>query len=129
MLNKNRLKNLSLIKEKKLLGQKVEITTLDSEFVKKDQIIAEIDSDKATLELPAEESGVISLSAEEGDGHLVFIAPAHESLLFHPILVWYAALHWGLKSPLYCQLLSLLCCKKVSVVENSPLTPVLFTSF
>ena len=39
----------------------------DGEFVKKDQIIAEIDSDKATLELPAEESGVISLSAEEGD--------------------------------------------------------------
>ena len=57
----------------------------------------------------------------------MFIAPAHESLLFHPILVWYAALHRGLKSLLYCQLLNLLCCKKVSVVENSPLTPVLFT--
>ena len=39
----------------------------NGEFVKKDQIIAEIDSDKATLELPAEESGVISLAAEEGD--------------------------------------------------------------
>jgi len=39
----------------------------EGEFVKKDQIIAEIDSDKATLELPAEESGVISLSTEEGD--------------------------------------------------------------
>ena len=39
----------------------------EGEFVKKDQIIAEIDSDKATLELPAEESGVISLCAEEGD--------------------------------------------------------------
>ena len=39
----------------------------DGEFVKKDQIIAEIDSDKATLELPAEESGVISLAAQEGD--------------------------------------------------------------
>ena len=39
----------------------------EGEFVKKDQIIAEIDSDKATLELPAEESGVISLAAEEGD--------------------------------------------------------------
>ena len=35
----------------------------EGEFVKKDQIIAEIDSDKATLELPAEESGVISLAA------------------------------------------------------------------
>ena len=39
----------------------------EGEFVKKDQIIAEIDSDKATLELPAEESGVISIAAEEGD--------------------------------------------------------------
>ena len=39
----------------------------DGEFVKKDQIIAEIDSDKATLELPAEESGLIALAAEEGD--------------------------------------------------------------
>ena len=39
----------------------------EGEFVKKDQIIAENDSDKATLELPAEESGVISLAAEEGD--------------------------------------------------------------
>ena len=39
----------------------------DGEFVKKDQIIAEIDSDKATLELPAEESGVIAFAAEEGD--------------------------------------------------------------
>ena len=34
MLNKKRLKSLSLIKEKKLLGQKVEITTLDNEFEK-----------------------------------------------------------------------------------------------
>ena len=39
----------------------------DGEYVEKDQIIAEIDSDKATLELPAEQSGVISLKAEEGD--------------------------------------------------------------
>ena len=39
----------------------------EGEFVKKDQIIAEIDSDKATLELPAEESGVIALAAQEGD--------------------------------------------------------------
>ena len=34
MLNKKRLKNLSLIKQKKLMGQKVEITTLDNEFEK-----------------------------------------------------------------------------------------------
>ena len=39
----------------------------DGEYVEKDQIIAEIDSDKATLELPAEQSGVIILKAEEGD--------------------------------------------------------------
>ena len=39
----------------------------EGEYVKKDQIIAEIDSDKATLELPAEQSGVISLKADEGD--------------------------------------------------------------
>jgi 2-oxoglutarate dehydrogenase E2 component (dihydrolipoamide succinyltransferase) len=39
----------------------------DGEYVEKDQIIAEIDSDKATLELPAEQSGVITLNADEGD--------------------------------------------------------------
>ena len=39
----------------------------DGEFVEKDQTIAELDSDKATLDLPAEESGVITLKAEEGD--------------------------------------------------------------
>ena len=39
----------------------------DGEYVEKDQIIAEIDSDKATLELPAEQSGVITLKAHEGD--------------------------------------------------------------
>ena len=39
----------------------------EGEYVEKDQIIAEIDSDKATLELPAEQSGVIILKAEEGD--------------------------------------------------------------
>lgn len=39
----------------------------DGDYVEKDQAIAEVDSDKATLELPAEQSGVISLKAEEGD--------------------------------------------------------------
>ena len=39
----------------------------DGDYVEKDQAIAEVDSDKATLELPAEESGVISLKAEGGD--------------------------------------------------------------
>lgn len=39
----------------------------DGDYVEKDQEIAEIDSDKATLALPAEESGVIRLIAEEGE--------------------------------------------------------------
>ncbi len=39
----------------------------DGDYVEKDQAIAEVDSDKATLELPAEEAGVITLKAEEGD--------------------------------------------------------------
>lgn len=48
----------------------VEIATWlvqDGDYVEKDQTIAEVDSDKATLELPAEESGTITLKAEEGD--------------------------------------------------------------
>lgn len=39
----------------------------DGDYVEKDQPIAEIDSDKATLELPAEVAGVIQLKAEEGE--------------------------------------------------------------
>ncbi|MDA9883404.1 2-oxoglutarate dehydrogenase complex dihydrolipoyllysine-residue succinyltransferase [Flavobacteriaceae bacterium] len=39
----------------------------DGDIVTKDQTIAEIDSDKATLDLPAEKSGKITLKAEEGD--------------------------------------------------------------
>jgi 2-oxoglutarate dehydrogenase E2 component (dihydrolipoamide succinyltransferase) len=39
----------------------------DGDYVEKDQAIAEVDSDKATLELPAEESGIITLKAGEGD--------------------------------------------------------------
>ncbi len=50
--------------------KEVEIATWlvkDGDYVEKDQAIAEVDSDKATLELPAEASGIISLKAEEGD--------------------------------------------------------------
>ena len=50
--------------------KEVEIATWlvkDGDYVEKDQAIAEVDSDKATLELPAEASGVITLQAEEGD--------------------------------------------------------------
>ena len=39
----------------------------DGDYVEKDQTIAEVDSDKATLDLPAEVSGTITLKAEEGD--------------------------------------------------------------
>lgn len=39
----------------------------DGDYVEKDQAIAEVDSDKATLELPAEEAGTITLKAKEGD--------------------------------------------------------------
>ncbi|MGB0789533.1 MAG: 2-oxo acid dehydrogenase subunit E2, partial [Marinirhabdus sp.] len=39
----------------------------DGDWVEKDQPIAEVDSDKATLELPAQASGMITLKAEEGD--------------------------------------------------------------
>ena len=48
----------------------VEIATwlvADGDYVEKDQAIAEVDSDKATLELPAEAAGVITLKADEGD--------------------------------------------------------------
>ena len=48
----------------------VEIATWlvkDGDYVEKEQAIAEVDSDKATLELPAEASGIITLKAEEGD--------------------------------------------------------------
>jgi len=39
----------------------------DGDYVEKDQAIAEVDSDKATLELPAEDSGIITLKAAEGE--------------------------------------------------------------
>ena len=48
----------------------VEIATWlvsDGDYVEKDQEIAEVDSDKATLALPAEESGIITLIAKEGE--------------------------------------------------------------
>ncbi|MBP7173544.1 MAG: 2-oxoglutarate dehydrogenase complex dihydrolipoyllysine-residue succinyltransferase [Cloacibacterium sp.] len=48
----------------------VEIATWlvkDGDYVEKDQPIAEVDSDKATLELPAEQAGIITLKAEEGE--------------------------------------------------------------
>jgi len=50
--------------------KEVEIATWlvkDGDYVEKDQAIAEVDSDKATLELPAEAAGIITLKAEEGD--------------------------------------------------------------
>ena len=49
----------------------------DGDYVEKDQAIAEVDSDKATLELPAEVSGTISLKAEEGDAVAVGAVVCH----------------------------------------------------
>jgi 2-oxoglutarate dehydrogenase E2 component (dihydrolipoamide succinyltransferase) len=57
----------------------------DGDIVKKDQAIAELDSDKATLDLPAEASGKITLKAEEGDsisvGDIVCLIDTSESQL------------------------------------------------
>lgn len=58
----------------------VEIATWlveDGDYVEKDQAIAEVDSDKATLELPAEASGTIILKAEEGDAVAVGAVVCH----------------------------------------------------
>jgi 2-oxoglutarate dehydrogenase E2 component (dihydrolipoamide succinyltransferase) len=49
----------------------------DGDYVEKDQAIAEVDSDKATLELPAEASGTITLKAEEGDAVAVGAVVCH----------------------------------------------------
>ncbi|PPK96930.1 2-oxoglutarate dehydrogenase E2 component [Nonlabens xylanidelens] len=49
----------------------------DGDWVEKDQAIAEVDSDKATLELPAEASGIITLKAEEGDAVAVGAVVCH----------------------------------------------------
>ncbi len=57
----------------------------DGDIVKKDQTIAELDSDKATLDLPAEASGKITLKAEVGDsisvGDIVCLIDTTESRL------------------------------------------------
>jgi len=56
----------------------------NGDIVSKDQTIAEIDSDKATLDLPAEASGKITLKAEEGDsisvGDVVCLIDTSESI-------------------------------------------------
>ncbi|PWA05593.1 2-oxoglutarate dehydrogenase complex dihydrolipoyllysine-residue succinyltransferase [Flavobacterium psychrotolerans] len=60
--------------------KEVEIATWlvkDGDYVEKDQAIAEVDSDKATLELPAEASGIITLKAEEGDAIAVGAVVCH----------------------------------------------------
>jgi len=49
----------------------------DGDYVEKDQTIAEVDSDKATLELPAEDSGIITLKAEVGDAVAVGAVVCH----------------------------------------------------
>jgi len=39
----------------------------DGDFVELDEVIAEVESDKATFELPAEANGLLSIVAQEGD--------------------------------------------------------------
>ncbi len=39
----------------------------DGDYVEQDEIIAELESDKATFELPAEKAGVLKIIAQEGD--------------------------------------------------------------
>ena len=45
----------------------VEWLVLDGDYVYQDQSIVEVDSDKATLEIPAEASGKINIIAKDGD--------------------------------------------------------------
>ena len=74
------LLNKVFLKMSKLLNMKVpspgesisEVELIEwlvssGDYVEKDQSIAEVDSDKATLELPAEESGVINILVNEGE--------------------------------------------------------------
>jgi 2-oxoglutarate dehydrogenase E2 component (dihydrolipoamide succinyltransferase) len=71
----NKQRNNSMILEMKVPSPGESITEVeiaqwlvsDGDYVEKDQAIAEVDSDKATLELPAEVSGTITLKAVEGD--------------------------------------------------------------
>ncbi|MEM8568363.1 MAG: biotin/lipoyl-containing protein, partial [Bacteroidota bacterium] len=39
----------------------------DGDYVEQDEIIAELESDKATFELPAEKAGILKIVAQEGD--------------------------------------------------------------
>ena len=56
----------------------------DGDVVRKDQTIAELDSDKATLDLPAEASGKITLKVQEGEsmsvGDVVCLIDTSESV-------------------------------------------------
>ena len=45
----------------------IEWLVSSGDYVEKDQSIAEVDSDKATLEIPAEDSGVINILVDEGE--------------------------------------------------------------
>ena len=55
-----------------VIGESITEVTLvawhkeDGEFVEEGDIICDIESDKATVELPAESSGVLKISVEEG---------------------------------------------------------------
>jgi len=57
----------------------------EGDYVEKDQPIAEIDSDKATLELTAEKNGIIKLKAQEGErlqvGDVICIIDASKEII------------------------------------------------
>ena len=67
MLPKHLDEKVAKLHLKRLGVELEELKKEHGDYVEKDQTIAEVDSDKATLDLPAEESGIITLKANEGD--------------------------------------------------------------
>ena len=54
----------------------------DGDVVRKDQTIAELDSDKATLDLPAEASGKITLKAHASYLSVLFFSSSKQNTIF-----------------------------------------------
>ena len=53
----------------------------DGDQVEMDEVIAELESDKATFELTAESAGILKIVAQEGDTHRLLMLPSR--LLLH----------------------------------------------
>lgn len=66
-----------------VIGESISEVTISAflkesgEFVEKDESICEIESDKATLEMPAEVSGILTWLIEEGDDVEIGVVVAH----------------------------------------------------